>query len=437
MVVSDKKCGFFKSIGRYNLGLVAEIAGPITGYPNLRVKRINRQKGQLLMWERGEFDVLLDKSEIQFLRVAGYNFPYLKGTNGVKYATYFDVIIDGKVNRIQMQSMTVAPDALHMKKPFDGGIPVVSGWIKNLAFPNDRDEHFSDMLCPAGYQPLIKEYVQAVKSPMTPCLNDLGIAPYLVPGVDYVMEGPAIFDKIEVAEEVVEDVQTPSTTPLEAKTEKEEVVELPKEESEPVNNKYAELVELKKLVDLGIITQEDYEIKKCQILGIEKEKKPSNKGGAALFVLSLVASGLALIMCLLCVFFGLFRCVWIDNGWKMTLFASLFNSNPTTGLCWYFFISYLVATALAATILAFVLKKKSPIFNLCLSILGLPVTIVCGILSMANYTRDFYWTAVHHEIEFRWPILVNGIFIFVAVLFFTMMTILAIIGVVSERKQKQ
>lgn len=268
---TDKKCGLAQSIARYNLGLIAEICGPVTGFLNLRVKRINKIKGEIVMWERGFEDVILEPGEMKFVGVAGCHFPALKGTNGVKFVTYVDVLIGGKLNRIGIFSASVAPDAMHAKHPFEGSVPVVSGWVKDPKNPKERDDHFSDPLCPAGYAPLIKEYVKADFSDVGSRLRELGLDPVNV-GSDYVMEKPYLFDKLYPSV----NVEANASASSEAQDPGEAVEEKPSED--PNQGQYAELIELKKLLDQGIITQAEFEEKKSQILGIAPKKARPNKG---------------------------------------------------------------------------------------------------------------------------------------------------------------
>ena len=239
MINTGKKCNAFQSIGRYNVGLVAEVAGPVTCFSDLRVKRISKQKDKLLMWEQGFDDVIIDKSEISFLRVVGFNFPYIKGTNGVKYATYIDVLIDGTLNRLRIHSNTIGPEAKRSKKYFDGSIPVVSGWVKDPKQPNVRDEHYSDPLCPLGYSPLIVEYAEGHADNPTVSLETLGFRLCDIPSVDYLMENPYNFKSIDLPPDFVfpEGLSySPDKKPtFEYAT--NEVSEKPKREKKKINKK--------------------------------------------------------------------------------------------------------------------------------------------------------------------------------------------------------
>lgn len=364
MQKTDKKCGFFKSIGRYNTGLVAEVAGPVTEFPNLRVKRINRHKGQLLMWERGFYDVILDKSEIQFLRVVGYNFPILKGTNGVTYAVYIDVLIDGKLNRMQVRSLKIPPDAFHSKKYFEGGTPVVLGWIKNPQNPKERDEHFSDPLCPPGYSPLIKEYVDArtSSSALKNSLFDLGISPSVVVDPGYIMDGPYLFDKLETLEEVNTQEEAASSPAPEAPSAPEQTFaaneEAPsapekEENSAPAGGKYAELLELKKLLDAGIISQSDYEAKKAEVLGISSKKSGSGKGNKVLKILDIIAISVSIILLINSICWRLLPPYAYQTGWEFmrsyssdyqqwTFFEAVFSGHALAILSFAAYVSLIV-----------------------------------------------------------------------------------------------
>ena len=109
---TDKKCGFFKSILRYNASLIAEIAGPATGLPGLRARRISIVKGKLTMWERGFNDVTFEKGEMTYCRTFAYNYPCL-AAGAIYYGTYVDVLMDGSINRVLIRTASVQRDAVH------------------------------------------------------------------------------------------------------------------------------------------------------------------------------------------------------------------------------------------------------------------------------------------------------------------------------------
>ena len=250
MIITDKKCSLAKSIARFNTTLLAEVAGPVTEFEGLRVKRISKEKGQLIMWEKGFEDVIIEKSEIQFVRVFAYNVPTTRGTNGFKYSTYVDVIINGHLNRLKIQSSHVLPEAKRAKIPFNGSIPVVSGWVRDPSNPKERDDHFSDPLCPEGYLPLVKEYVEAHISLSDSNLRDLNIDPSLIVSPQYLMENPCNFDEIKVPDGFVMPNNIDYTVhEVERMISKDKGEDKPKKEKKPKEKK-----ELKPLTKKAKIT---------------------------------------------------------------------------------------------------------------------------------------------------------------------------------------
>ena len=258
---TGKKCGFLKSVARYNVTLLAEIAGPATGFDGLRAKRISISKGRLLMWERGFEDVYLDDGECQFLRVAGYNFPILKTTNGIWYGTYVDVLIDGKVNRIQVRTAFI-PSANGPKKGSeDARVPIVAGWVKDAKRPRDVDGHFDDPICPLGYEPVIKGYAMICTERYNDYLKELGISEQQLGHVDYIRENPYLFNSLDSAPAEA----TPSVVAA-SETSAAPRQESPAPTPEANGEEAAQLMEMKKLLDAGLITQADYDKKKNAIL---------------------------------------------------------------------------------------------------------------------------------------------------------------------------
>lgn len=367
METTDKKCNFFKSIARYNTGLVAEIAGPVTGFPGLRVKRINYKKGRLLMWERGEYDVFLDSSEISFVRVVGYNFPILKGSNGITYATYVDVMIDGKINRMQIRTASVARDAVRSKKYFEGSTPVVSGWIKDPSNPKVRDNHFQDPLCPPGYHPLVEEYVVAnLKHYLNSNLSSLGMANAPIGSADYIMKDPYRFDNLDEPSFV----ENSDSQFQENANVNENVSFSAVEASASSGGKYDQLIELKKLLDAGVITESDYEYKKNEILGIKK-KKANIKIKPLYFILFLV--GLA---------FAFFAPAWIAIGSDVptnavSVFMLFVNYGDEYSInhLYSILVASFILVAVILCVVGIITKKK---------ILGILASAVCIIISVGE-----------------------------------------------------
>mgnify|MGYP003480097331 FL=1 len=385
METTDKKCNFFKSIVRYNTGLAAEIAGPVTGFPGLRVKRINFKKGRLLMWERGEYDVFLDSSDISFVRVVGYNFPILKGSNGITYATYVDVMIDGKINRMRIRTASVAKDAIRSKKYFEGSTPVVSGWIKDPSNPKVRDDHFQDPLCPPGYHPLVEEYVVAsLQHYFNSTLSSLGIANAPIGSADYIMKDPYRFDSLDEPSSVENfDSQFQENTNV-----SENVSASAVETPALSGGKYDELLELKKLLDAGIISESDYEYKKNEILGIKKtktKKKTNITIKPLYFILFLV--GLA---------FAFFAPAWLAFGRHVptnavSVFMLLVNYGDEYDINHVY--SILVASFILLAVIpcvAGILTKKK-IFGILASVLCIIIGIgelVSSLISIWGYGDD-------------------------------------------------
>lgn len=227
MYGTGKKCNFMKSMARYNTIYVGDIAGPVTGFGSLRVKRLSYAKKQLMMYESGTEDVIIEDGDIKFLKVSGYNFPAVQASDHMDYASYIDVEIAGKINRISIRTYSVKKDAARSKKPFDGGIPVVSGWVKDPLFPKKLDEHFTDPICPEGYHPLIVEYVEAEPKITDIKLRELGMAGVCDLQAFYLRKDPWIFHRI--ADQPLEDITPISSSIVESSK--------PKKERKPLSKK--------------------------------------------------------------------------------------------------------------------------------------------------------------------------------------------------------
>lgn len=397
MIITDKKCGMAKSIARFNTTCLAEVSGPVTGFNDLRVKRISKEKGQLVMWERGFEDVILDKSEIQFVRVYAYNFLSTKGTNGFNYSTYIDVIINGELNRLKLMTCHIAPDAKRSKYSFDGAIPVVSGWVKNVAIPKQRDEHFLDPVCPKGYSPLIKEYVEGFTS--KPDLLDLNIPVEEIDIPPYIMENPCLFDKIELPE--------------------------------------------------GFVIPDGIDMTHHEIQQIVSEEKPK-KIRKTNNVPELAASITALLLNLSLFVFSFIPwnvvvythyeysspdVIIKEEKIRLNLFQSASSKYLCSGWSTFFVISIIVGLLFAASIVVLLILKKNKNLILLLSSVGVVNSLVCSILFTYCYsTFGFERVKMLRVDHFEYQTLLFFILDFILMAFLLLIVVLSLLKILKNRK---
>ena len=416
---TDKKCGFFKSILRYNTSLIAEIAGPVTGYDNLRAKRISLIKGQCVMWERGTNDVILDKDDAKFVRLVGCGFPSLFAGQGVYYVNYADVLIDGKLNRIQVRTALVRKDAVRSKHPFEGGVPIVSGWIKNPSSPNSRDSHFDDPICPPGYSPLICGYVQAETIRPSTELLKMGIISNYIGGISYLREKPYLFSSIDPIEEKTEidsESKDLNDTPV-VETKEENKVESSN------SNTYTQLAEAKKLFDDGLISEEDYKNKKNQILGINKTKNKDSETIAK--TAPYIFAGIPIVFILFYIVLNsLDEIVSVNGGsaiYRYYLFETLFNHFLPP----YYTIMILSSFLALAALIVYIFVKRKRLLTISLASSFLLISLIMAIVLTKNH---FYFNDSGSDIIFTAkPLSVIG---------FGSSLLCTLIGLVFEVKKK-